>query len=369
MALVVFSRTQRHPAAAAEACAQYAKLLRHAQLTLSSLVETNIDAALLAVFLMARYEDSAQGEEAFLPNPSFNSYLHHDGAAAILKIWRSRHAGQNQRATSTVKYSRRGIIRSALLRYLAVPAWLEDGRVFGEGGRDLEYDGILVQIANLRNQLKALQQNSSQLDTISPELFQMAQKLCNEAERLDSALQDWAIRIPSSWYPYRHLIRTGSSLPPRHFFSTEVYSYSSMTCAARWLNYSATRTLLNRAWLKILELVQPCSDDSAHNHSVEQCRSRILVAANDVSSSIPFVHGTFKATDAGKHQTVITLNTDAEIEPYVASLTAWPLSIASSIGSLNAGQKQWFGSQLALIGRILGSGVLERVGAADLLDL
>ncbi|OAP55161.1 hypothetical protein AYL99_10861 [Fonsecaea erecta] len=369
MALVLFSRTQRHPMAAAEACEQYDKLLRHAHLTLSSLVETNIDAALLTVFLMGRYEDSAHGVGDFLSSSLFSSYLHHDGATAILQIWKHRDPGEKQPATSTIKYSRRGIIRSALLRFLAVPAWLEDGRFFGECGRDLEYDRIVVQIANLRNQLRVFQYHNLQLETIGPGLFQTAQKLQNEAERLDNALLNWASQVPTSWYPCRHLIPTTLSGSTRDFFSPEVYNYPSTVSAALWLNYSATKLLLNQAWLKILEIVQSWSDDSACSQQVEQCRSRIVATASDVSSGVPFVLGRFHATNVGENQTVITLSTDAEINPYLASLTAWPLSIASCIGSLDVEHKQWFGAQLAFIGKILGSGILEHVGTDELLEL
>ncbi|OAL34518.1 hypothetical protein AYO20_06148 [Fonsecaea nubica] len=365
MALVVFSRTQQHSVAAAEAYVQYGELLRHAHQTLSSLVETNIDAALLVVFLMSRYEDSLHGRADNVPN----SYLHHDGAAAILKIWRNQHPLEKLSATSAVKYSRRGIIRSALLRYLSVPAWLEDGQPFGECGRDLDYDRIMVQVARLRNQLTILQRNNFQLNSSSPKLFQELQKLRSEAANLDHALRHWATRIPSSWYPRRHLMPAASYLPTRDFFSSEVYSYSSIAYATLWLNYSATRLLVNQAWLKILELIQPYSDSSVYAHEVKECHSRLIATSVDMSSSIPFVLERFKVTDRGQQQTEITLNTDAEITPYVASLTAWPLGIGSCIGSLPVEHRQWFRNQLSFMGRILGCGILECVSAADLLDL
>ena len=61
MALAVFSRTQKHPAAATEASPRYYRLLRVAQeriaqLGISTLDEQKIDACLLAIFLMGRYE-------------------------------------------------------------------------------------------------------------------------------------------------------------------------------------------------------------------------------------------------------------------------------------------------------------------------
>ncbi|KIW94536.1 uncharacterized protein Z519_04512 [Cladophialophora bantiana CBS 173.52] len=369
MALAVFSRTQQHPVAAMEACARYDELLRHAQITMPTVVETNIDAALLAVFLMSRYEDSAYNAEESQSNVAFNSFTHHDGATSILKIWRHRHPRDMQPATDIVKHSRRGIIRSAILRYLAVPSWLEDGRLFGERGQDLEYDRILVRVANLRNQLMAVQQNNSHLETIGHELFQRAQKLNSEAAGLDKALQEWAIQIPSACHPRRHPVRTDASLPAGHLFSSVIYSYPGIGYAALWLNYSATRMLLNRAWLRILELIQPLSDESTWNQQMEQCRTRIMVTADDLSSSIPFVLERFKVTNAGEHQTATVFGTNEEIRPYVASLAAWPLSVASGIGSLHVERKQWFRTQLALIGRILGSGVLACVGAAGLLDL
>ena len=158
MALAVFSRAQRHPSAAAEAREQYGRLLQIARVSMPELAQNDVDAALLAIFLMSRFEDATHAAMDLSSDPVFASYQHHDGATAILKLWQERRLGPGQPATAVIKHSRRGIIKSAFLRHTAVPAGLEDGGQFGEFGLELEYDRLLVGIASIRQQLREIQQ-------------------------------------------------------------------------------------------------------------------------------------------------------------------------------------------------------------------
>ena len=57
IALAVFQRTQNYPAAAIEASTVYHQLLRIVQVIVSSLDQGNIDAGLLTIFFMSRYEN------------------------------------------------------------------------------------------------------------------------------------------------------------------------------------------------------------------------------------------------------------------------------------------------------------------------
>jgi hypothetical protein len=195
MALAIYSRTHQHPAAAIEASARYYQLLSIARATISTMNEENIDACLLAVFLMSRYEDVIHcpgrlgSKTPFVT--SLQSFSHHDGAMAILTTWKCHLSHKYRSATDIIKHTRRGILKSALLRNIILPKWIMDGSLFGEFGLELEYDRILIRIVNLRPQLSVLLQQKIGLQTAisSHQLASRAQKLYNEARDVDRAMQ------------------------------------------------------------------------------------------------------------------------------------------------------------------------------------
>jgi hypothetical protein len=88
IALAVYSRTQQHPLAATEASSRYYRLLRVAQeriaqLGIPTLDERNIDACLLAFFLMGRFEGATHRPSDLNSKESFtwlHNFSHHDGA-------------------------------------------------------------------------------------------------------------------------------------------------------------------------------------------------------------------------------------------------------------------------------------------------
>ncbi|EXJ65282.1 hypothetical protein A1O7_01623 [Cladophialophora yegresii CBS 114405] len=373
MALAVFARTQSLSAAAAEAREKYDQLLRTAQVALPNLIRRDIDAALLAIFLMSRYEDSMHAFDEVLSTTAFRSYCHHDGATAVLKTWHENSLMIMQPASDIIKHSRRGIIRSFLLRQMAVPVWLANGAQFGEHGLELEYDQLLVQVAGIRHQLKFIQQQRLPLHHHTQAVHWRARALNIEADALSKALRDWSSRLPSTWCPRQHLIPAHVSLPRQHFFSSIVYSYSSVAYTSVWLNYFATMMLLNRARLRILELIRPAPDDLAgeQHRREEDCCLQIRVMADAMSSSIPFALGRFTVappSETAEKQEYILIE-DEEIKPYHGNLTAWPLSVASSIGGLDAEMKDWLKAELVSVGKTVGAGVLECAQSSDWLDL
>jgi hypothetical protein len=374
MALAVFSRTQHHQAAATEAREKYDHLLRTAQVALPDVVQRDVDAALLAIFLMSRYEDSMHAPEEVLSTTAFRSYSHHDGATTILKIWHENSLKIMQPASDIIKHSRRGIVRSFLLRHMAVPAWLADGAHFGEYGLELEYDQLLVGVASIRHRFRILQRERLlHHRRRTQEAYLRARDLNCEADALCQALQDWSTRLPGTWCPQRHLVPAYISLPRRHFFSSIVYSYSSVAHAAVWLNYFATMMLLNRARLRILELIRPASEDlvGEQQRQEEVCCSHIRVMADALASSIPFALDRFAVASSSKtpEEQQWILSTEEEIKPYLGNLTAWPLSVASSIGGLDGDLKDWLKAELVLVGKTLGAGVLECAQSCSWLEL
>ncbi|KAH8599555.1 hypothetical protein B0O99DRAFT_612340 [Bisporella sp. PMI_857] len=131
IALTVFSRTRHKPGIALEATQTYHRLLQISRKALLSLDLENIDSCLMAIFLMGRYEDSVHTRTSNVESPfiaTVRSSFHHDGALAVLKAWKYR-MSHIQVATDIIKHTRRGIIRSALMRNLELPFWLLDGLI------------------------------------------------------------------------------------------------------------------------------------------------------------------------------------------------------------------------------------------------
>jgi hypothetical protein len=373
----VYSRTQRHPPAATDASIKYQQLLRVTRVTIPTLDERNVDACLLTIFLMSRYEDIMHRSSSSLNSKtpfamSLQSLSHHNGAMAILKIWKNR-LSHSHPATDIIKQTRRGLIRSALLRNLTLPEWMLEGSLFGEHSLELDYDRIIVRIANVRHQLSTLLQQEASLQTTSHELLiSRAEELNKEAKDIDKALEDWTAQIPSDWCYQRHTLIDRNPWPRKHFYSSIVYSYSSPTYAVFWNHYFATRMLVDSTRLRVLELSRPNSDDFAHKQQQQECFSHMKVMADNLASSVPFCLQRFKVADSPNSlpcQYSITLTTNEEIKPYMAGLTIWPLTIASSLEGVDVKQKLWFKTELAHLGRIVGAGVLECAETDQWLEL
>lgn len=364
MALAVFSKTQHHPPAAKEASMKYHRLLQIVQATISSLDKGNIEACLIAIFFMSRYEDIVHRPvHTKLKIPftmTLRSFSHHDGASAIVKFWKD-HLSYSQPATDVIKHTRRGMIRSALLRNLALPEWMLDGTTFGEHGLELQYDSIIVRIANVRRRLYVLLKENNDPQRASHEFTSSAEELNLESRDIDKALQDWAASFPGSWSYQQHTLSKLYPWPERDFYSPIVYSYSSPAYAAVWNQYFATRMLINSTRLNALKLSHPNLDDFAFDQRLESL-SRIKIMANGLASSLPYCLGRFKVTDSHdsfSHQSLITLNTEENLKLYVPGLIVWPLSIASSLADVDVKQIMWFRSELARLGRTIGIGILE----------
>ena len=373
LALAVFSRTQRHPPAAVEATKRYQRVLRIFQDVLYSLSETNIDACLLTIFLMARYEDAVYRLNHFdVGTPavaSFPSFSHHDGALAILKYWRER-LSCHQPATNVIRLTRHGLIRSALMRNLALPKWIMDGSLFGESGFELGYDRIVVRLAGIRHQLSASYKMKLGVGSAGDVLPFSATELDQKLQDIDESLKTWASKITNTWRHQRHVLSDPYPWPMRDFYSPVVYSYSKTAYGAVWVQYYATRMLTIVTRLRTLELMRH-DPYSLCQSQRSDCISDLKSMANDLAFSIPFCLQRFKVTYRDPRSTAdrVILNTEDEIRPHLASLIVWPLTIASSLVDLDSEQVSWFRSELARLGRVTGVGVLESAETHQWLQL
>ena len=374
LALAVFSRAQKYPPTAVEASEKYQQLLRIAQITILSLDEGNVATCLLAIFCMSRYEDTVyyptrlDSQISSVIKPQ--SFSHHDGALVILKIWKSQ-LSDSQPAMDVIKHTRRGIIRSALIRNIALPKWIEEGAAFGESGMELAYDRIIVRTVSVRQRLSALLEETTGTKRTSSEHTSTTRELDQEARYIDDALQDWRAQFPGSWCFQRHTLPEHRPCSTRDFSPQTVHSYSNPAYAAVWNIYYATSMLINSTHLKILNLNRSDSDHPCHKQRAK-CLSTINTMACNLASSIPFCLQQFTVTsspDSSTDEKPITLNTKEDILPSLANLTVWPLTIASSIEGVDFMQRSRFRSQLAHLGRTIGAGVLEYAETEPWLEL
>ena len=360
VALAVFARTQRHIPAATEASSMYNSLLKVThehiiQLGSRRLDKDFIDACLLTITLMSRYEGIANPSDRSTPLSLVTSlpiWPHHNGAIAVLKLWHDR-CGHND-ATSIIKQTRRGAITSSLLRHLRLPGWIQDGKAFGERGLELNYDRIFVRIVNLH--YKVTQKQELPLAT-------EMEQLNREASELDDALMDWAAQLPDSWSYHRQTLSQTVSWPSMDFYWPVIYTYSSLGYASVWSQYFSARMLINSVRSTVLRasLCFPEMDSTRHWQRME-CLIRLISMANGLASTVPFCLERVKLMkdhDSRLRQSSIQINTDEAIRPYLANLVVWPLTIASALQGVESKQQLWFKAQLARLGRITGEGVLE----------
>ncbi|KAH8821440.1 hypothetical protein F5884DRAFT_827690 [Xylogone sp. PMI_703] len=358
MALAIYARTQRYSAAATEASLKYHRLLRVArkQIAEVDMDEETIDACILSIFLMARYEAATNSpdnytSDSFDPGRSWN---HHDGTMAMLRVWKDRFNYNHRPATTIVKQARRGFLRSALLRRLPLPSWLVDGEQFGESHIELEYDRIFVRAIRLHYELGNLQQGCD-LGADN------AEKLSNEAIELNNVARDWEVQLRGLCYYEEHALAETGPWPKTHVYSPIVYSYPSPGYAAIWIQHFAIRMLIYSTQLRLLDLGRA---HSLFNFTYEsqrlECLTRLEEMSCHLASSIPFslerfkiVHSKFPAQDS-----TIKLHMSDEMKPYLVYWIVWPLTIVSSLEKVDNEHKRWFKSELASIGRITGDGGL-----------
>ncbi|MCJ1291890.1 hypothetical protein MMC34_003438 [Xylographa carneopallida] len=347
-----------------EASLRYHRLLQTAQSAFVSLNKENIDTCLIAIFFMSRFESAIHHPIQLSLSTSLASTLqtfsHHDGALAALKFWKE-HLSDTYPATDVIKHTRRGMLRSALMRNLALPKWIQEGSTFGEHDWELEYDSIVIRIVNIRQQLCMILNDEARSKRNSLKLSFITEEFNEEAEAIDKALRDWIAQFPGTWSYSRHTLSKPRPGPIKDFYSPIVYKYSSPAYAAVWNQYHAMRMLLNSTRWRVLQFEPQISTEIAHDRSLE-CLFHIKTMANDLASSVPYCLERFKVTEdpyAPSRCKIVTPNTNEDIKPYLAGLLIWPLTIASTVKDVEVQQKLWFKSELARLGRMIGVGVFE----------
>lgn len=356
MALAVFSRTQKHHEAAAAALSKYQRLLRVSQFWISQVQKAkldavNMDACLLSIAFMGRFEGIADGLEKSIDSMQsvlpMNTWHHYDGAMAVLKSWYINRNHDGSSISIIVQHIRRVILRICLLRNQKLPDWLLDGEIFGEHGIELENDRIDIRVLALRQAYMRLERG---IDSTPVEQLNIT------AKEIDKELQHLADQLPISCSYQQHIISTSNSFPQRYFLSPIVYSYQKTAYAALWAQHFATRMLINRLRIRILDF----SGDSTHIQQQAECFTAIKSMGDSLASTIPFCLERF-SFHRDKPDSIV-LNTSDDITPYLLNLVVWPLTIASGLEGINDRQLSWFRDELAAIGEQIGDRVAQRAG-------
>ncbi|KAF2111288.1 hypothetical protein BDV96DRAFT_635007 [Lophiotrema nucula] len=354
LALAVFARTKGSVAAGVEASYKYSQLLKVVGVMIPHLNEQNIETCLLAILMMGLYEDSVYKLDLSSTTPFLKTLLnlkHSEGLVAVLKHWKEKYSAKSP-PTQIIKHARRVAMKLSLVRNSAMPEWLEDGRAFGEKGIELEYDWIMARMARLRQNARVLTE-ASEVEHVEEvvtekEREQISLDLDREAKSIDAALQGWRTRFPKSWVYEKHTLPSEHQWPKEHFYGNTVHSFRGMVDAAVWTRYYSSRMLVNSTRLSILRLQfspQPSSFTLINPNEQVACLLRARSLADEIAAAIPFCLKRFEFADGTKSSITPSRSTE-DVKPYLASLTIFPLSIASSNHHIDTRMKAWFQRQM-----------------------
>lgn len=349
IALVLFGKTQNQPQAIVDACVGYQKLLQDIQNSISSPENCDIEACLLAIFCMGRYEDTVHSiEQPITPMWALRSASHHDGALAVLKAFRNRKGSTMQNIPDIVKHTRRGMIKSAIMRNRNLPDWILEGKDFGEEGLELENDGLLIKLVDLRQRLCSLRDDQ---EKGTYEIAQEAAEIAKKAQALDLEMCSWPTHFPSTWLRKEHILppKFGVRDSPR-----KVYSYQSFAYASIWTKHYAARILVNTLLIQSLHLAYPSRPTSQTKEQISMAHANLTEMAKEFQCSLPFCFGNLEGTVK-----------EEDMHPITIRWVAWPLTMVMFADELEEGLKTFFMDAIVSLGKRVGIGALEK--AEDIL--
>ncbi|KAJ5594047.1 uncharacterized protein N7459_000255 [Penicillium hispanicum] len=361
IALLLFSRTKLYPPATRVAFASYQESLATLRATLSVPGCIHIDACLLAVCLLARYEDavfSFDQNKGIPLKESMQIQKHHIGAIALLEYWVKCLAGTSA-PTASITYARRALRKAALFGLIDLPDWLRDGALFGEEGFMRDLDRILIRAIDVRSQLKLFAEGQAGWQLRGPETMSTLRAIQREIRAIDIALSECKSLDADTSRCIQHALADHRVYSKKHFFHSRVYSFSNYAEAARCAHCHGYQILVNHLHISTLRLLETFSPFQPR-HPLVECQHMIDYLTEELMLVIPFGLDRFKVSeDPGLFGDQIIINSDDDRRPYLAELMAIPLLIASTSDSVRMEYADWFRSQLADTGRLLGYGAVE----------
>lgn len=184
---------------------------------------------------------------------------------------------------------RREVVRAALHRNNGVPAWLENGAIFGESGFSLELDMWTVNISRIQRETqRLLLASGSSFQNATCNMTAQLKDLLRRAINLDNEMFFWISHLAGEWRYQTYV--TSSQSPRATSYSGMAHEYPSLGHAVIWNRYRTLRIILKVTVIKVLRLLE--------NHhgrdvglTVEAAINSISHLINDICASIPFIAG------------------------------------------------------------------------------
>ena len=218
----------------------------------------------------------------------------------------------------------------------------------------------MVRIATLRCQTQPL---LHKLSMMTPEELKYQ---AMEAHDIDTSLEQYAMCLDLQYAPSAQTQSRSLPLQTRsahHEFEITARSYSSHSHASDWNRYRALLIIVKSIRIRLLRaLVKEIHPENALLSEIGRCQQTITEMATDMLNSIPYFYikphkqGTTPIrSDTGTE--VCTHGTDHEIIPLVATLLAWPLTVAVCAETVPEPQKSSLKGVLQFVASITGDNV------------
>lgn len=343
--------------------------------------DENIDQLLLAIMLMSTYENIMYGNKRHYANGSasssadavgsrlFKSICHIEGASGLLKTRRENGSAPNLPLDKVV---RRQIVRTCILRGVAVPKWLRNGAVYGEKGPSLALDVLMVRVAALRAKtlplfLGPLFPGEKESTIHAGYRVLRAEAIAVEARELDDVLASWSRAVPEEWSWTIERFPTTFGLGESDLvYDGAQHVYTSHAHATIWDRCRAARLIVNSIRIRALQLCLDFRFPAPSQGSclitqgkIDSSQKNIDELTNDICGSVPFFfHGTRSTT-----KTAMSIDhvVECRVKPKMAGLLAWPLTVAISTDRVLDPQRQWLKARLKEVAISYGDSILESV--------
>ncbi|KAJ8100824.1 C6 zinc finger domain-protein [Lipomyces tetrasporus] len=332
-ALALFSNAKMCSPAANLAFDSYQKSLRTLRTALSAPDYIDIDACLLAVCMLGRYEDAVytppKSDIPFLD--TLHNRRHLKGAVALLEYWVNSPGG-TKAPSDAIKYARRILRKAAIFGQIDLPDWLQDGALFGEQDFMRDLDRILIRLISARRQLMSFPQRQSELSVT--ESISTLQAMERETMSIDGALTECKALHADVSRCTQHTLAAQRVYSKQHFLLPRVYSHRSYAETAHCAHYYGYRILVNHlriCTLKLLGTYSPCQP----RKPLAECQRTIDELLEDLASLTPFGLDRIKISeDPGAFGDHISIKSDEDRRLFVAELMAGPVLIASTCDSV-----------------------------------
>ncbi|KAJ5523322.1 hypothetical protein N7513_012866 [Penicillium frequentans] len=353
-ALALFANAKAYLPAAKLAFNSYQKSLVTLRSAISAPDCIDIDACILAVCMLVRYEDavcaSPQRGIPFLDTVSNRGHL--NGIVALLEYWVKRPGG-TKAPSEAIKYARRILRKAAIFGRIVLPAWLQDGALFGEQELMLQIDRILVRLISARRQLISFPQKP---ELSAAECILSLHAMEQEIMSIDGSLVACKALHTDVSRCTQHTLASNRVYSKDHFLLPSVYSHRSYARAALCAHYYGYRILTNHLRICILKQLETYSP----GQPLTECKRTIDDMLEDLASITPFGLDRVKISeDCGVFGDHISINPNEDRRLYVAELMALPILIASTCDSVKMEYSNWFRFQLGDMGRLLGYRIMR----------